>query len=910
MIKVGIFLGGNSREREISFAGGRTAYDNLDKTLFEAIPIFVDSWGNLVQLDWQYVYKGSIRDFYPPSSAIPPTAYEFQIYAESLGELSPEAQRELLSQIGRPLFWEQLPEIIDFAFLVLHGYYGEDGSIQGILQYLRIPYTSSGILPSAIGMNKVFQKKVMQAEGFAVPPYTVVSRRFWLSADTATRQNSYQDWQRDIGVALVVKPANQGSSIGTSVIAQTNFLAMEQAIDAAFFVQKIEPAVWAALPMASKISRIQQIIDFRSGIGLPVQVLDGRAEPQILYHPDALLEYLQSYCLLPDAQPIYLAALDCENEVLIEQMIVGKEFSCVVVRDEFGNIVPLPPTEIRKGSEVFDYRAKYLPGLSRKLTPIDLPEAQIAAIRRECIRLFSYLQFNVYARIDGFITAEGRVLLNDPNTTSGMLPSSFFFHQAAEIGINPSQFLTYIIRQSLLERVQTGTYVQGYERLLSRLDNLWAAQQQYQQEKIRVAVIMGGYSSERHISIESGRNIYEKLASSGKYLPIPIFLTGSGEDIQLYTIPINVLLKDNADDIKEKLLNYKPHPITADIQQESRTILSRLGIAVADVPPERWSFGQLAQSVDAVFIALHGRPGEDGCLQAILEQYQLPYNGSNSQSSAITIDKYHTNQLLRQNGIRVAAQYLIYKADWLKNSVEVEQKLAAELGYPFIAKPVDDGCSSAVKKIKTPEELTAYMRLIFREQPELLSDEAKQLHLKMQEEFPQKIVFLAEELVEKKSALHFLEVTGGLLTHFNEKGEITYEMFEPSESLAGNEVLSLEEKFLAGEGQNITPARYAKNPEVRQRLAQKVMDELKKVAEILGIEGYCRTDAFVKIYEDEQVETYIIEVNSLPGMTPATAIFHQSALNGYTPYGFIDHILSFALQKKRQVLVKQQPIVS
>jgi UDP-N-acetylmuramate--alanine ligase len=62
-IKVGIFFGGQSREREVSFAGGRTVYDNLNKELFEAIPIFVDSFGNFCLLNWEHVYKGSIRDF-------------------------------------------------------------------------------------------------------------------------------------------------------------------------------------------------------------------------------------------------------------------------------------------------------------------------------------------------------------------------------------------------------------------------------------------------------------------------------------------------------------------------------------------------------------------------------------------------------------------------------------------------------------------------------------------------------------------------------------------------------------------------------------------------------------------------------------------------------------------------------
>ncbi|MEZ4950596.1 MAG: hypothetical protein R2784_14610 [Saprospiraceae bacterium] len=85
-----------------------------------------------------------------------------------------------------------------------------------------------------------------------------------------------------------------------------------------------------------------------------------------------------------------------------------------------------PPTEIVKGKELFDYRSKYMPGLSRKVTPIELSDAAIQAIRKECEKLFDYLEFNTYARIDGFYTNEGKIFLNDPNTTSGMLPSSFF----------------------------------------------------------------------------------------------------------------------------------------------------------------------------------------------------------------------------------------------------------------------------------------------------------------------------------------------------------------------------------------------------------------------------------------------------------------------------------------------------
>ncbi|MFT5725209.1 MAG: UDP-N-acetylmuramate--alanine ligase, partial [Bacteroidia bacterium] len=145
-IKVGIFFGGSSREREVSFAGGRTVYDNLDKELFEPIAIFVDEFGNLVELKWQYVYRGTIRDFYPPVGFTPESPNNFQIYSESI-ELSKQDRNTMLSEIGRIIEPQNLSDDIDFAFLALHGERGEDGNVQGLLEWYGIPYSGSGILP-------------------------------------------------------------------------------------------------------------------------------------------------------------------------------------------------------------------------------------------------------------------------------------------------------------------------------------------------------------------------------------------------------------------------------------------------------------------------------------------------------------------------------------------------------------------------------------------------------------------------------------------------------------------------------------------------------------------------------------------------------------------------------------------
>jgi len=191
-----------------------------------------------------------------------------------------------------------------------------------------------------------------------------------------------------------------------------------------------------------------------------------------------------------------------------------------------------------------------------------------------------------------------------------------------------------------------------------------------------------------------------------------------------------------------------------------------------------------------------------------------------------------------------------------------------------------------------PDELAAYSAQMFREELPLLEGPSAVLQLSPKEEFPIKDCYLIESLIQRGDAQHFLEITGGFLTHHTEEG-IRYEVFEASEALASKGILSLEEKFLAGEGQNITPARYATDPAERQRISDLVKADLQRVAQLLEVQGYARIDAFVKVFEDGSVETWIIEINSLPGMTPATAIFHQAAINDYKPYEFIDRILRF-----------------
>jgi D-alanine-D-alanine ligase len=123
--------------------------------------------------------------------------------------------------MGRDLAQELIREKVGIAFICLHGRYGEDGAVQGLLEVMGIPYTGSGVLASAMAMNKIFAKKVFEARGLTVAPYRVVRR-------------GEEEGLETLGFALpvVVKPSQEGSSVGVSIVRCAE--EFRPALDAAF----------------------------------------------------------------------------------------------------------------------------------------------------------------------------------------------------------------------------------------------------------------------------------------------------------------------------------------------------------------------------------------------------------------------------------------------------------------------------------------------------------------------------------------------------------------------------------------------------------------------------------------------------------------------------------------------------
>ncbi|MBP8238337.1 MAG: PASTA domain-containing protein [Saprospiraceae bacterium] len=889
-LRAGIFFGGPSREREISFAGGRMVYDCLDQSMFEPVPVFVDSHKNLVLLNWPLMYKESIGEFYPPAELLPYSPNEFRVYIESLGELSQEDMNALVARVGRRVRLDELPGLIDFAFLTMHGEYGADGRLQRQLDDLGIPYSGSGIQASEIGSDKTLQKDLLPAKGFNMPQSFTILREQWVADDAPG--SFFRQAADTFGFPLVLRPANQGSSIGVSVVdAPGDEESFRDAVNRAFFREIVPVSAWRSNSKFEKTDYLHLITELRDGLGFPVTVTY-EGQQALVYHPESLLAHLDELAheALPGSEAVFvIESAWAERAVIVEEFVYGREFSCVVVRNEDGSTTALPPTEISKGPGEFDVHSNHMTGMSRRETPIQLPEAQMDNIRRECTRLFQELGFGAYARIDGFVTDDGRILINDPNNTSPLLPASLLFHQAAEIGLNATQFLTFIVRASIQERMAEHPERAAYADLLQRLDTAIGASKNAATQKRNIAIVFGSEPGD----VESARNVFEKLSASDNYAPFPVLVADREGRLLLFRAPLGLLFYKRFDDLGALLDHWQASPVLEAIRQECAGLLSKYtapGSLVSE--PKYLSIDELQQSADAVFLTAQGLA--NGSLQKDIESRGMAYTGSDAVSAAIAGDKYRSLQTLKRNGFKVPDQIVATQTDYEANAEEFYRRVESMLSYPFAAKPVDGG--HAAKVLKDRRQLEAYTRMMFR--PERLeSEEARRvLRLRITESIPRRQQILFEAIVTQQNALQILEIKSGLLTRFAPDGALVYEVFDPSEV----PFVDPDSEWQMPDAGTflVTPARFASNPEEYRKISLQVKGDLERAARILGVQGYALVSAFVRIFEDGRAETVIADINPLPALTPKACLLRQAAFHQYKPYDFIDQVLHFAFDRK------------
>ncbi len=186
-IKVAVLMGGKSSEHEISILSGQQVVKNLDKKRYEVLPVVISKDGT----KWQLTSVNSILSLDNP-----------------IGLMGTD--KELVIQNTHQLAGNTIAseKDLDVVFIAIHGPFGEDGKLQGILETSGIPYTGSGVLASSIGMDKPMFRKVMLSQKIPIPKYVVVDKRDPVSYIYKTLGT----------LPYFVKPVDQGSSVGSSLV--------------------------------------------------------------------------------------------------------------------------------------------------------------------------------------------------------------------------------------------------------------------------------------------------------------------------------------------------------------------------------------------------------------------------------------------------------------------------------------------------------------------------------------------------------------------------------------------------------------------------------------------------------------------------------------------------------------------
>ena len=198
-LRVGLIFGGRSGEHEVSLLSAQGVMNAIDKTKYQVVPIGITKEG-------RWLASGD------PLKALSSGAIAESNPALLLAEPSDRGLMRLEDlETERALSAVQVSQL-DVIFPILHGPYGEDGTVQGLLELAGIAYVGAGVAASAVGMDKVLFKGIMEARGLPMVPYVVILRKTWEREPDEVLARV----EASLGYDCFVKPANLGSSVGIS----------------------------------------------------------------------------------------------------------------------------------------------------------------------------------------------------------------------------------------------------------------------------------------------------------------------------------------------------------------------------------------------------------------------------------------------------------------------------------------------------------------------------------------------------------------------------------------------------------------------------------------------------------------------------------------------------------------------
>ncbi len=308
--------------------------------------------------------------------------------------------------------------------------------------------------------------------------------------------------------------------------------------------------------------------------------------------------------------------------------------------------------------------------------------------------------------------------------------------------------------------------------------------------KLRIALLAGGDSSEREIALNSAHQISESL-NRDKY------------DVKVI-------------DLHQRSWTYTENGKRYEMNKNDFSLT---------VEGLRYEF-------DYALIIIHGTPGEDGKLQGYLDMMGIPYSSCSQVSSTITFDKVSTKRAVAQRGINVAKEIFLHKGETYN-----AEAIVAELGLPLFVKPNASGSSFGVTRVTSVEQIEEAIRLAFTESEEVLIEEC----ITGRE-------FGCGVLITKEKTL-VLPIT---------------------EIVSKNAFFDYEAKYTAGMSDEITPAP------ISEEWADMLAHDAVEAYKACRCRGIVRIDFIVT----EEGKAYIIEVNSIPGMSSGSIVPKQARTAG------------------------------
>jgi D-alanine-D-alanine ligase len=363
--RVAVIFGGTSSEHGVSCLTAAGVLGALDPSRYDVVGIGITRTGRWVLVGPDALAALRVTDGRLPE--LSEDAADAVLLREGAGtELAVRAQhgpeRAALSELGR----------LDVAFALLHGPFGEDGTIQGLFEMMGTRYVGAGVLASAVGMDKHFMKLVLAASGLPVGPFVPVPAADW-ARDPAACLAAVAT----LALPVFVKPARGGSSLGIS-----------------------------------KVDRAEDVA--------------------------AAIEEAQRF----------------DPKVIVEEGFVGaRELECGVLAELDGSrpsASEVAEIRVQSASGFYDFEAKYLPEEQVALdVPADIPAALAAEVQQLAVRTFEVLGCEGLARVDVFVSAEGRVVVNEINTMPGFTPHSMFPRMWAASGLGYPELVDRLLQLAL-----------------------------------------------------------------------------------------------------------------------------------------------------------------------------------------------------------------------------------------------------------------------------------------------------------------------------------------------------------------------------------------------------------------------------------------------------------------------------